>query len=673
MNRILSALVKYQAALYKLFLLLVASVLLLLMFPHQQKETHYNYSVGAFWMGEDLVAPFDFVVSKTQSELDQEIARAKSNMLLYYTIDTTAHVRALDNASVLFHENPVKLKNAKKTIDSIYNRGYIEFPDDEYDINKYTIVVLDGNVGSEHRSSEFVTPHDVFNRLLVDSVLVPSVCFDPIRTKLEFDSRMSQIRTSTSMMLAGQPIISRGEYISEEKARILNSLDLERSKRIYADYHPLGWGVGQIMLFIIAFLALYMFMKITNHPILDDNRKLTFVVTIIMFMAGITSLLVNTNPEWVLLAPLCIAPILMRIFFDMRVALYIHLTTVIILGNMVPNSFEFIFYQLVTGMMSLITVKNFESRGKFFLVALVIFLTYSLIYIAGILSQDTYLSGLDFNRFVIFFLNAILTLLSYPLIYLFEHLFGFTTDLTLLEISSTNTPALRTLSRQAPGTFQHSMQVSNLSEDLINEIGGNALLAKVGGLYHDIGKTAAPLYFTENQNTDFNPHNDLEYDESALIITNHVKDGIDLGRKYHLPPAVIDFIRTHHGTTYTGYFYAKQKLKHPDGMFDESLFQYPGPTPYSRETAVVMLVDSVEAACKSLKNPDKEKLHALVDSVIDGKIRDNQLNNCDITFSDITKIRRFLKDKMVSIYHVRVAYPTIASDTPHEKQSSDKQ
>lgn len=663
MNKIIYTLVKYQDALYKIFLLIVSAVLLLLMFPHHHKDTHYNYAVGGFWMGEDLVAPFDFVVSKTQSELDLEMAKAKSDMLLYYTIDTSARVRAVSNAVSIFEGRPDILKKTKKTIDSIYDRGYIEYPSSDYDISKYTIVILEGNVGSEHLSDEFVTSSDVLDRFLVDSVLVPSVCFDQMRTQLEFDSRMSQIRTSTSMMLAGQPIIARGEYISEEKARILTSLDIEKSKRLYADYHPIGWGIGQVMLFVIAFLALYMFMKNTNHPILEDNRKVTFVIAVIMLMAGITSLLVNTNPDWVLLAPLCVAPILMRIFFDMRVALYIHLTTVIILGNMVPNSFEFIFYQLITGIMSIITVKNFESRGKFFLVALVIFLTYSSIYIAGVLSQDTYLSGLDFNRFVIFFLNATLTLLSYPLIYLFEHLFCFTTDLTLLEISSTNTPALRTLSRQAPGTFQHSMQVSNISEDLINEIGGNALLAKVGGLYHDIGKTEAPLYFTENQNTDFNPHDDLEYDESASIITNHVKDGIVLARKYHLPPAVIDFIRTHHGTTYTGYFYAKQKLKYPDCAFEESVFQYPGPTPFSRETAVVMLVDSVEAACKSLKNPDKDKLHTLVDAVIDGKIRDNQLNNCDITFSDITKIRSFLKDKMVSIYHIRVAYPTVSSET----------
>ena len=663
MNKILFALVKYQDALYKFFLLIVSAVLLLMMFPHQHKDTHYNYVVGGFWMGEDLVAPFDFVVSKTQSELDMEMAKAKSDMVLYYTIDSTARFRAVDNAVALFKGRPHVLKNAKKTIDSIYDHGYIEMPSADYDISKFTIVVLDGNVGSEHLADEFVTPTDVFDRLLVDSVLIPSVCFDQTRTQLEFDSRMSQIRTSTSMMLAGQPIISRGEYISEEKARILSSLDMEKSKRLYVDYHPIGWGIGQVMLFVIAFLALYMFMKNTNHPILEDNRKVTFVITVIMLMAGITSLLVKTNPDWVLLAPLCVAPILMRIFFDMRVALYIHLTTVIILGNMVPNSFEFIFYQLITGMMSIITVKNFESRGKFFLVALVIFLTYSAIYVAGVLSQDTYLSGLDFKRFVIFFLNATLTLLSYPLIYLFEHLFGFTTDLTLLEISSTNTPALRTLSRQAPGTFQHSMQVSNISEDLINEIGGNALLAKVGGLYHDIGKTEAPLYFTENQNTDFNPHDDLDNDESASIITNHVIDGIKLARKYHLPSAVVDFIRTHHGTTFTGYFYAKQKLKYKDESFDESVFQYPGPTPFSRETAVVMLVDSVEAACKSLKNPDKEKIHALVDSVIDGKIRDNQLNNCEITFSDITKIRTFLKAKMVSIYHIRVAYPTVGSDS----------
>ena len=402
-----------------------------------------------------------------------------------------------------------------------------------------------------------------------------------------------------------------------------------------------------------------MFLNNTRHTLLHDNRKVSFVMLLILFMSAVEALVVRVNPDWLLLVPLCIIPILMRVFFDMRVALYIHLTTVIILANLVPNSFEFIFYQLVTGMMSIIAVRNLEKRSQFFILSLVIFASYSFIYTSGVLSQESNLNALEYKRYLLFALNAVLTLLAYPLIYLFEKLFGMTTNLTLLELSSTNTPALRELSRRAPGTFQHSMQVANITEDLINEIGGDALLAKVGALYHDIGKVRNPLYFTENQTSDFNPHDELDYVESAQLITAHVTTGLDLARKYHLPAEVQDFIRTHHGTTYTGYFYAKQLETHPDGDFDVNLFRYPGPRPYSRETATVMIVDTVEAACRSLKSHTKENTDQLIDRLIDGKIAAGQLDNCQLSYGDIAKMRKILKEKMMSIYHVRVEYPTV--------------
>ena len=275
------------------------------------------------------------------------------------------------------------------------------------------------------------------------------------------------------------------------------------------------------------------------------------------------------------------------------------------------------------------------------------------------LSQDTNLLSLTPEKYLMFFLNALLTLMAYPLIYLFEKLFGITTNLTLMELSSTGHPALRELSRRAPGTFQHSVQVANLTEDLVNEIGGNALLAKVGALYHDIGKVSNPLCFTENQSGGFNPHDELDYVESAQIITSHVTEGLELARRYRLPAEVQDFIRTHHGTTYTGYFYAKEKERHPDGNFDATLFRYPGPRPYSRETAVVMIVDTVEAACRSMKEHTKEATDAMVDRLINSKIQEGQLDNCPLSYGDIARVRKFLKDKMMSIYHVRVEYPTV--------------
>ena len=673
MKKLLDAIVRKLPLIYTVLAVSVTITLILVIFPQEKTGEHYDYAVGGFWSSNDLYAPFDFAVLKSQSEVDKEVAAARSKSILYYSIDSTAVGATHANLGRL-HLTPNEVRTLRGIVAKVFERGYLEVPAGEESLEGRTIVVLDGNVGSEHTADDFVTPWSLneivaanthgdaearrMMRLLTDSILKADLRYESNRTQLELESRLSQISYTSDMLTKGELIIAKGALVTEEKAQVIASLEHENEARSEQDYNKANHNLGNFLLCLIAFVALYVFLKTTNHEILNDRRKVNFVFTLVLMMALITSAIVRYNPDYVLLAPLCIAPILMRVFFDMRVALYIHLTIVIILGNLVPNSFEFIFYQLITGIMSIISVKNFDRRSNFLLVSLVIFLTYSLIYTAGILSQDTSLAHVDPGRYSIFFLNAVLTLLASPLILLFERLFGMTTDLSLLEIASTNTPALRELSRKAPGTFQHSMQVANISEDLINEIGGNPLLARVGGLYHDIGKTNAPLYFTENQNTHFNPHDNLDYEESARVITQHVRDGISLAKKYRLPNCVTEFIRTHHGTTKTGYFYAKYRQEHPDEEVDVNAFQYAGPTPFSRETAVVMLVDSVEAACKSLKEPTKENIYRLVDSIVRGKIDEGQLNNCDITFADISKITSMLKDKMLSIYHVRIAYPT---------------
>lgn len=654
----ISSIVKHLPALTKLLLMLVTAALIPIMFPHEGHGDHYDYVEGGLWRNNDLVAQHDFVVRRSQTDIDEEVAAAKSKLLLYYSRDVSAYSQAQERLNALVGRHPALASpRYRKTLDSIYSIGYAEMPQDIPDFQSHTIVLLEGNMGSETQADQYVCALDIADSLLRDSVLVPSIAYDANRTNLELESRLSQIATSSQVVRQGELIIAQGEEVTPERAQVIRSLEQDNDKRFLAHYSPFGRFLGQFALCIIAFMALYMFLKNTRHTILEDNGKVTFVMVLVLLISAATALVVRTNAEWVLIVPLCIVPVLMRIFFDMRVALYVHVTTIVILANMVPNPFEFIFYQLIAGMMSIVTVRNFESRSKFFVVCAVIFVSYSLIYTFGVLSQESNLDGISGSRYLVFFLNSLLTLLAYPLIYVFERVFDLPTNLTLLELSSTNTPALRRLSRHAPGTFQHSMQVANISEDLVNEIGGNALLTRVGALYHDIGKTEMPLYFTENQNSDFNPHEELDYTESASIIIQHVRDGLALAHKYHLPSAVQDFIRTHHGTTVTGYFYAKQRNEHPDEPIELSDFRYNGPTPFTRETAIVMIVDSVEAACKSLKDHDKENIDQLVDRVIDDKIGQHQLQNCDLTFNDITLIRRMLKEKMLSIYHARISYP----------------
>ena len=673
MKKILYWLLTNFSLVYKVLAVLLVSFLILLVFPNQ-KKSDYDFVAGGFWNSEDLYAPFDFAVQKSQEEIDRDIATAKSDALLFFYFDSVVYSKVenqllnMDWTLTNYQRNELL-----RLVGRIYSRGYLQLPD-KVDINR-TIVLLKGNVGTTREYNDFYSKAQINDLLheqlegygksdslriyLLNNVLQPNIVFDDIRTKLEEDSRLSQISSASGMVSMGQLIISKGEYITPEKANVLKSLEGEKKTRFDVNYSVLNRNIGLYLLIIIAFTALFLFLALIKHPLLTDNKKVTFVLFIIFLMCFMVAMLLRINPDLVMLAPLCLAPILVRVFFDMRVALYIHLVIIIIIASFVPNSFEFIFYQLIAGMMSIISVKNFEHRSNFFVVSLIVFLTYSAIYVAGVLSQDTTLENVNVNRFLIFFCNALLLLMAFPFTYLFEKIFGFVSVLTLLEISSTNTKALRDLSNKAPGTFQHSVQVANIAEDMINEIGGDSLLARVGALYHDIGKMYAPLYFTENQTSGFNPHAELESENSASIIIAHVRNGVEMAKKYHLPEGVIDFIRTHHGTTKTGYFYNRYIIEHPGEPVDEALFAYNGPKPYSRETAVVMLVDSVEAAVRSLNTHDKESISSLIDRIVEGKIRDNQFSNCNITFRDIDTIKRILKDKMLSIYHVRIAYPVV--------------
>lgn len=654
MGKILSGTVRRLSLIYRILAMIVTSLLIVLMFPHEGGGEHYDYKVGAPWRGADLSAPFDFAVLKSAEDVKAEEARERGEAILYYKKVSIDGTKAEAGDRWL-----------KQLMDSVHRVGYLESLDAEEwgpENEARRVVVLEGNVGHEYRMGDFVTRAKLESRLpeqTIDSLFKPDYVLDRGRTALELESRLSQLSYTSELVMAGERIVGKGEVVTEEKGRRIAALEAEEDRRFAEGFNVWGQMAGQLLLAMISFVALYMFLLNTRHRILEDNRRVLMVLVTVLMVSAMEAMMVRMAPEWVLLVPLCVVPILMRVFFDMRAALYIHLTTVIVLANLVPNSFEFIFYQLVTGMMSIIAVRNLEKRAQFFVLAAVIFVSYSLIYTAGVLSQDTNFDSLQLERYLIFFLNAVLTLLAYPLIYLFERMFGMTTALTLMELSSTNNEAMRTLSRRAPGTFQHSVQVANIAEDLVSELGGDALLARVGALYHDIGKIRNPIYFTENQTSGFNPHDELDNEESARMITSHVTEGLKLARKYHLPSEVQDFIRTHHGTTMTGYFYAKELEKHPDGDFDISAFRYPGPRPYSRETAVVMIVDTVEAACRSLKNHTKESTDAMIDKLIDGKIAAGQLDNCPLSYGDIARVRKILKEKMMSIYHVRVEYPKV--------------
>ncbi|MEM0932660.1 MAG: HDIG domain-containing metalloprotein, partial [Bacteroidota bacterium] len=384
-------------------------------------------------------------------------------------------------------------------------------------------------------------------------------------------------------------------------------------------------------------------------------NKLTFIFVNILLMVLATTLMVKNQEGYVYVVPLCILPLILKNFFDARLGLFVHVLTVLILGFVVPNSFEYMFLQIIAGIVTILTASELYKRANLFISVGQITLIYIIGYFAFHIIHEGNLEGIEWILFGIFVLNGLLTLFAQPLIYIYEKIFGLVSDVSLLELSDTNSKLLKELSDKAPGTFHHSLQVANLAEAAANEIGANAMLVRVGALYHDIGKMNNPAFFTENQTTNINPHDDLPPKESAKIIIDHVIEGIEVARKYKLPDRIIDFLRTHHGTTTVYYFFKKQQEM--DAEVDVLDFKYPGPTPFSKETAILMMSDAVEAASKSLKNPTYQIVDDFVEKIVKGQMQADQFINANITLKEIEMVKKILKQKLTNIYHLRVEYP----------------
>jgi putative nucleotidyltransferase with HDIG domain len=413
---------------------------------------------------------------------------------------------------------------------------------------------------------------------------------------------------------------------------------------------------GYTILVALVLMMLLLFLKKYRPEVYRNNVNVTFIFFNILVVVFLTTLVVKYNAALVYVVPLCILPLILKTFFDARLGLFVHVLTVLILGFVVPNSFEYIFLQIVAGIVTILTISELYKRANLFISVGQITLIYIIGYFAFHIIHEGTLENVVWLNFGFFLLNGMITLFAQPLIYIYEKMFGMVSDVSLLELSDTNSKLLKELSNKAPGTFNHSLQVANLAEAAANEIGANAMLVRVGALYHDIGKMNDPAFFTENQTTNINPHDDLDPEKSATIIIRHVIEGIEMARKNNLPDRVIDFIRTHHGTTLVYYFYKKSMKEHPEDTKEED-FRYPGPTPFSRETAILMMSDAVEAASKSLVNPTYPMIDAFVDKIVDGQMQAGQFLNANITFKDIETVKKVLKKRLTNIYHLRVEYP----------------
>ena len=572
------------------------------------------------------------------------------------------------DAYILFGESKIGLQR-------VYEQGVARFLPKYKQLEPYyNFIVVNNGVATEKNTldvhdiegaksvlknaieeQEVVVQKQAFYQLISQFVSENLVFDERLTDKLEKEA-YTNISPTLGMVQKGELIISDGDIINAETFQKLESL------RIAFEGDPLlrasrQWlFIGQLILVGLIVALLMIFLYLFRKDIFQDHRKLSLILVVICGMILTLSWAIKLNMPNIYFIPYCIVPIIIRILFDTRLALNIHLLVVLIASFWVPNSFEFAFLQIAAGMTAIYSIKKLVRREQFLISALLILSTYIIAYFGILLIKDASFVKIEWTNFIPFAISVLLTLLAYPLIYVFEKLFAITSEITLMELSNTNSTLLRELAFKAPGTFQHSLQVANLAEAAIYKIGGNALLVRAGALYHDIGKMENPQYFIENQNSGINPHDKLTYDKSAQIIIQHVYRGVDIARKNQIPELLIDFIRTHHGNTRVDYFYQSFLKNFPEKSVDEKIFRYPGPIPFTKETAVLMLADSVEAASRSLKNPNEKAITELVDRIIDYKLVQNQLIDSDITLKDIQLIKQIFKTMLMSIFHVRISY-----------------
>ncbi len=685
MKNILSYIRHHLNEIGKGLLFFLTLILLLFIFPDNLKFK-YEFQKGKPWMYNDLIAPFDFAVSKTKQQLEAEKEAALKKLIPYFEYDTSIDVnikhRLERNLNRLFSKRYAASDSASVSrknfsvlwtlLQPVLKKGIIDKENQE----KYpAIYLLKKNVATKINSRQLYTVNTAKSNLVrhislskkladkelcvqaIQDVLMPDVVLNEKKTKLEIDNLMNAISPFTGMIQKGERIISKGELVSENKYLILRSLKNEYAVIYGRKTSGLGLRMGQFILILIALGTLFVFLILIKHEIFEDTKKVVLILILLLLMVGSTGAVIRYNANLLYVLPIALFPLLLRVFFDVRLAIFVFFTSLLLASFLVPNSFEFVFLQFFAGITGILSVLKLSKRSQFYYSAAFIFATYALIYLGLTLIEEGNIKDFGYEHLLHFAISSALTLFAYPLIFAIEKIFGFVTDITLMELSNTNNPLLRELAIKAPGTFQHSMQVGNLAEEAIFEIGGNPLLVRTGAMYHDIGKMFDPQFFIENQSTGINPHEELEPEESAQIIVGHVLDGIQLAKKHKLPSQLIDFIRTHHGTQRAEYFWIKAKQENPFEELDQQDYTYPGPAPFSKETAVLMMADSIEAASRSIDEPDEEKLSRLIDRIIAKQMENHQFDNANITLKEISRIKKVFRKKLTSIYHVRIKYP----------------
>ena len=672
----------YKDLLYK-SLIFIATVSVIVYFLPNEGKFNYQFDINKPWKYGLLQASFDFPIYKNDMQVQKEQDSILATYQPYFHIEKNAEKEMIerlreDYNKTLRHSLPGTdyIRYIERMLKEMYRNGIIAGNDltrmEEDSIT--AIRTVEQNTATSRPVGQLYTVKDAYEYLLnadtthykkkvlqqcnLNNYITPNLIYDEAKSEAAQKDLLSNISYANGFVLNGQKIIDRGEIVNEQTYNILESLRKEWEKRSDSLQEKRLTLAGQILYVGIFLFCFMVYLDLFRADYYERKGSLSLLFALIVLFPVIASVMVSQSLSSIYIVPFAMIPIIVRIFLDSRTAFMAHVTIILLCSITLRFPHEFILLQVVAGMVSIYSLRELSQRSQLLRTALVVFASYALLYFAFELIHEDDLTKLNTRMYIYFMINGILLLFAYPLLFILEKTFGFTSNVTLVELSNINNSLLREMSEIAPGTFQHSLQMANLAAEAANKIGAKSQLVRTGALYHDIGKMVNPAFFTENQ-SGVNPHKSLNYEQSAQVIISHNTDGLKLAEKHNLPKVIKDFISTHHGRGLTKYFYISYKNEHPDEEVDAEKFRYPGPNPFTKEQAILMMADSVEAASRSLPEYTEESIGTLVDKIIDAQVAEGFFKECPITFKDIATVKAVFKEKLKIAYHTRISYPEL--------------
>ena len=652
-------------------------------FMPKEGKFNYEFDINTPWKYGLLQASFDFAVTKSDEQVQKEQDSILAFYQPYFLVDKNVEKNMLTKLREDYNRNmkftlPSSdyLRYIERTLKRIYERGVLSVQDAQLlaEDSIQHIRLVDKNVATNQEVNELFTVKGAYEYLLnadtlhynkrvlqtcnLDNYLTSNVTYDLEKSEAALQELLSRVVWGKGLVQTGQKIIDRGEIINEDTYDILRSLRQEWEKRSESVQEIHMTFMGQALLVSILILCFMIYLELFRKEYYGRKRSVLLLFALIVFFPVALSIMVEQNMSNVYIVPLAMIPIIIGIFLDSRTAFMAHTVIILICSIFLRYPHEFIILQMAAGMTAIYSLRELSQRSQLLRTALIVVICYALLHFGFDLIQENDLTKLNTRMYMYFIINGILLLFTYPLLFILEKTFGFTSNVTLVELSNINTKLLREMSEVAPGTFQHSLQMANLAAEAANKIGANSQLVRTGALYHDIGKMLNPAFFTENQ-SGVNPHKSLSYEQSAQVIISHITDGIKLAEKHQLPKVIKDFIRTHHGKGVAKYFYISYKNEHPNEEVDIEKFSYPGPNPFTKEQAILMMADAVEAASRSLPEYTEESISTLIDRIVDGQVSEGYFKECPITFKDIALVKALFKEKLKTVYHTRITYPEL--------------